>query len=265
MKIGISTATFFQKELTEDCFSVIKNCKGECCEVFLTTFSEYESPFPELFRQRADENDISVYSVHALNTTFEPQLFNLATRTRDDAEKTFINVCKAGKTLGAKVYTFHGSTRVKKTSKIDPVYFGKRMKELGDIALSYGITLCLENVHWAAGNSPEFFKEMLPYCENIGTVLDIKQAQQSFRGIDEYLDVMGDRLKNVHISDMDENGNVVMVGKGQFDFTNLILDLKKRGYDGPLMVEQYCKNYEKYEEVEASVKYMKQILEDIKC
>lgn len=259
MKVGISTATFFTKLLTEDTFSVIQRLKGECCEVFLTTFSEYEDEFVDLLVERL--NGLNVYSVHALNTTFEPQLFNTAERTRADAEKTFRKVCKAGQRLGAKVYTFHGPSRLKKNTYYDPEKIGRKMYELGKIAEEYGIKLCFETVHWAAVNSPDFFLKMKEFCPNVGGVLDIKQCRQSGYDLYEYIDVMKDRLENVHLSDVDENDNICMVGKGVFDFDKLIKKLKEVGYDGPLIIEQYSKNYDSLEEVGESVKYLKNILE----
>ena len=258
MKVGISTATFFLKELTEDSFSVIQRCGAETCEVFLTTYTEYEPQFADMLNDRKGE--LEVYSVHSLNTQFEPQLFNLAPRTRADAEMMFRKVLAVGKKLGAKVYTFHGLSRLKKNTYFDPVSVGKRMCELGDIAGEYGITLCLENVHWATFNAPSFYAEMKKYSSNCGCELDVKQAWQSGYDWREYLDVMGDTLKNVHLSDVDKDGNITMIGKGVFPFEELINRLDKLGYDGPLMIEQYAKNYDSYEEVGQSVKYLKNIV-----
>ena len=155
MKVGISTATFFSKVLTEDSFSVIQRCGGECAEVFLTTRYEYEPSFADLLAER--KGDLEIYSVHALNTQFEPELFNAVARTRRDAEELYRKVLDVGRKLGAKCYTFHGRMRLKRNMVISPEAAGRRMKELGDIALDYGVKLCFENVHWAMFNSPEFF------------------------------------------------------------------------------------------------------------
>lgn len=258
MKVGISTATFFLKELTENTFPVIKTCGGETCEVFLTTYSEYAPAFVDLLNQRRD--GLEVYSVHSLNTQFEPQLFNGAERTRKDAEAIFDAVLAAGQKLGAKVYTFHGIARLKKNAHPDPVRFGKRIEELARRSLDYGITLCLENVHWASFNEPSFFAQVRKYAPSLGAVLDIKQARQSGRDWNEYLDVMGSALKNVHVSDADENGNIVMVGEGVFPFDRLVARLNSMGYKGPLLIEQYAKNYDCYDQVARSVKYLKNIV-----
>lgn len=258
MKIGISTATFFLKEVTEDTFSLIRECGGDICEVFLTTYSEYEPSFVDLLLSR--QEGLEVYSVHSLNTQFEPQLFNAAARTRADAEGIYRKVLEAGRRLGAMVYTFHGIPHLKKNAVIDPVSSGKRLEELGRIAKEYGITLCLENVHWAMFSEPAFFEEAKKYCPSVGAVLDIKQARQSGYDWRDYLAAMGDRLKNVHLSDVDERGNITMVGKGRFPFGELISRLKDMGYDGPLLIEQYAKNYADYGEVAESVKYLKQLI-----
>ncbi len=258
MKVGISTATFFLKELTENTFSVIQRCGGETCEVFLTTYSEYEPDFADLLVER--KGNVDVYSVHSLNTQFEPQLFNLAPRTRSEAEGMFRKVLAVGQKLGAQVYTFHGLSRLKRNAYFNPETVGMRMRELGETAREYGISLCLENVHWATFNTPSFYAEMKKYSEGCGCVLDIKQARQSGYDWREYLDVMAGTLKNVHLSDVDENGEITMVGRGVFPFGELIERLTDVGYDGPLIIEQYAKNYDGYGEVAQSVEYLKNLI-----
>ena len=57
MKVGISTATFFTKVLTEDSFSVIKRLGADTCEVFLTTFYEYKDAFAQLLKERKGDFD----------------------------------------------------------------------------------------------------------------------------------------------------------------------------------------------------------------
>ncbi len=258
MLVGISTATYFTKLVTENSFSVICSNGGETCEVFLTTYMEFEEDFARLINER--KGDLEVYSIHSLSTAFEPQLFNQAERTRADAEKWFRKVLKVGQMIGAKCYTFHGSTRVKKTQYINPTAFGRRMKELCDIALEYGITLCLETVHWCAFSTPDFFKEVKAQAPDLGVTLDIKQCWQSGYDWADYLDVIGDRLKNVHLCDHKADGTICMAGKGVFPFEDLVERLHKDGYNGPLIIEQYAKDYASYDEVEDSVKYLKEII-----
>lgn len=258
MKVGISTATFFSKVLTEDSFSVIQRCGGECAEVFLTTRYEYEPSFGDLLAER--KGDLEIYSVHALNTQFEPELFNSAERTRRDAEELYRKVLDVARKIGAHYYTFHGRMRLKRTMVVSPEAVGRRMKELGDIASDYGVKLCFENVHWATFNTPEFFAEAKEFCPNVGAVLDIKQARQSGRDWREYIAAMGDRIANVHVSDCGEDGSIRLVGRGVFPFAELVSALKGAGYNGPLIIEQYADNYGDISEVAGAVDYLKQIV-----
>ena len=128
------------------------------------------------------------------------------------------------------------------------------------LAREYGITLCLETVHWCAFSTPDFFKVVKEYAPNIGVTLDIKQAWQSGYDWNEYLDVIGDRLKNVHLCDHDKDGNICMIGKGVFPFDKLIARLKEDGYQGPIIIEQYAKDYDSYDQVGDSVQYLNNII-----
>lgn len=258
MKVGISTATFFTKVLTEDSFSVIQRCGGDTAEVFLTTFFEYEKEFGNLLKER--KGSLEIHSIHSLNTHFEPQLFNVAPRTYQDAENIYRKVLEVGKIIGAKEYTFHGQARLKKDMRLNPEFTGKRFDKLCSIASEYGIKLCLENVHWATFSYPQFFGEIKPYAPTLGTVLDIKQARLSGYDWRDYLAAMGDTLQNVHVSDV-KDGNITMVGKGEFPFKELAARLKDVGYDGPITIEQYAGNYDSIDEVKESVEYLKNILE----
>ena len=154
MQVGISTATFYTKLYTEQTFPVIKKCDAEVCEVFMNTYSEYEPEFGDIFVRESD--GLKIYSVHALNTQFEPQLFNRVDRTRYDAEVILKKVLANAQKMGAHYYTFHATTRLKVTSKINVDDFAYHITRIGDIAKQYDVQICLENVHWAAFNSPNF-------------------------------------------------------------------------------------------------------------
>ena len=45
MEIGLSTASLFSRELTENTFRILNSLKIPLCEVFLSTLSEYEPEF----------------------------------------------------------------------------------------------------------------------------------------------------------------------------------------------------------------------------
>ena len=51
-----------------------------------------------------------------------------------------------------------------------------------------------------------------------------------------------------------------MIGKGVFPFNKLIARLKEDGYQGPIIIEQYAKDYDSYDQVGDSVQYLNNII-----
>ncbi len=261
MRIGISTASFFSKETTENTFDVMKDLRIDICEVFLTTFREYKSSFAELLKER--KGAIDVYSIHTLNVQFEPELFNPVMRTREDSEFFYKEAAVAAGILDAKYYTFHGLTRMKRTPyTVDFARIGKRLDELDEMLMTTSgcCRLAYENVHWTFFNSPDYFRELKKYT-NVRTCLDIKQAMQSKFDIYDYIDVMGDRLVNVHLCDFDEDGKLDTPGKGSFDFVRLFRALIDKGYQGPAIMELYAGNYQNYADIKEGRDYLQHCLE----
>ncbi len=64
-----------------------------------------------------------------------------------------------------------------------------------------------------------------------------------------FIDVMGDRLRNVHLCDYDDNGNLFLPGRGKVDFVMLFKYLFEKGYEGPFIMELYAGNYKHYDEI----------------
>lgn len=262
MEIGLSTASFFGKALTEDSFQHIRNAGVEVCEVFLTTFYEYEPEFGKLLKSRL--GDLRVHSVHTLTNQFEPQLFNRADRTREDAFHILDKVGQVMMELSAKYYTFHGPSIIKKSQlNVNYEYEASRIKAVCDRIQTYGAELTYENVHWAKYRNPEFMRELHRLIPSLKTCLDIKQAMQSGYDYKEYLEVDADTLRTVHVCDYDGD-KLCPPGKGKFDFREFFERLKGAGYDGPIMIELYSGDYDSFEDVNESVYYLKNILEKVR-
>ena len=255
MKIGISTASLFLKVLTEDSLETLRGMGADTTELFLSTFSEYEEDFVRAVA--AESSGVDIHSIHVLSTQFEPQLFSAHKRVRSDAEYWLHKVCAAGCILGAKYYTFHGPLVLKKSPyNLNIGGFADRLNELTGIAAEYGITICYENIHYGFFSRPEFFRELAEKCPKIGACLDIKHAY--FAGVDpsEYMDAAGGRLHTVHVVDITDAGNVVLPGRGSYDFAKLFADMKKRGIDAPVLIEAYAKNFEKLPELKTAYDYL---------
>ena len=258
MKIGISTASMYGKMYTEDALEFYAKNNVECAEVFLATFSEYTEQFGKTLLSK--KGNTEVYSIHTLNSQFEGQLFSHSQRQYKDAVEVFRSALNVGKMLDAKVYVMHGPQQMKYTKYVTNYeFFGKRTAELYRIAKEYGITLTWENVHWAHYNHPQFMKNLMPFCdEDVGCTLDIKQAAQSDCTVDKYILDMGDRIKNIHVLDMAEDGKLVLPGQGYFDYKSLAEKIPY--YNGPVMIEVYDGSFTEPMQLIESYNWLKESL-----
>jgi sugar phosphate isomerase/epimerase len=126
--------------------------------------------------------------------------------------------------------------------------------------LSYGVNLCLENVHWCAYNKPGFFAEMKKRIPNLHGVFDIKQARRSHYPWRMYINEMAGSIAYVHLSDINEEGRMCLPGKGVYDFTEILKTLKDSGFDGNVIIEVYGGDYEKEEELKQSADFLSEII-----
>ena len=264
MQIGLSTASLFSRELTEDTFDVVRRLKIPLCEVFLSTLSEYEPSFIDMLCER--KGDVSIYSVHTLTQQFEPELFNPMPRTRNDCEKIFRKAANACGKLGARYYIFHGPAKFKKIPYIFDeeryMRIGKRLEELRDILHeeSNGITdICYENVHWTYFNQPDYFDNLKKYTD-IRACLDIKQAKISGYSYADYIHCMENRLTNIHLCDYNEQGTTTLPGRGIFDFEKLFRILLQHNYSGNALIEIYASDYSDYDEIARCYDYLQECL-----
>ena len=258
IQFGISTASLFLRKYTEDALKYLSENNVKTCEVFLSTYSEYESDFAKKLKEV--KGDINVHSMHVLTTQYEPQLFNSSQRTSQDAFKMLEKAVTAGEIIGAKYYTFHGTARYKVTPIIiDYDKIGAVTSKIIDVCNKHNITLCFENVHWAHYNFIGFFTELKKRCPTLKGVLDIKQAWQNKIPYQEFLNEMKGDIVTVHLSDIDENGKMCLPGKGKFDFKEMFSRLKDVGFKGSALIEVYKDNYEREEELLESLEYLKNI------
>jgi len=249
LQAGISTASFFNRMMIEDVVTDLGVHGVGLAELFLNSFCEYTEDFAALLKERIDQANLSVYSVHPMSTQFEPQLFSLHPRQRADGIRVFEAVLKAAKTLGAKYYVMHGAAHLSGAAKnlqldrVAPIF-----SDLVDMAADYGVTLTLENVSWCMFANPDYGRRM---TDKIGSklhyTLDTKQAIRSGYTPDDYIDAVGPLIRNVHLCDCrhTENGlRWTLPGCGEFDFDAMMTRLIGEGYRGPAFLEAYSDTYD---------------------
>ena len=113
MKTGISTASLFGRMNTEDALAFLSDNKVETAEVFLESFCEYNAEYGRVLK--GVNKNTEIHSVHVLTTQYEPQLYSIGDRAREDSFKILDSAMAAAEEFGAKYYTFHGIARYKKT------------------------------------------------------------------------------------------------------------------------------------------------------
>lgn len=259
MEIGISTASYFPKLYTEQTIEHIAAIGADVCEVFFASRCEYRREFADTVRQQLDRYGVKAHSVHALTTQFEPEFFSRNDRAYADAVEVGEEVLTAAEILGAHCYTFHGAMCLKKKKyTADYPFFAARLNSLCEQAKRHGVTLCYETVHWAYFNTPEYFARLKELVPDLGATLDIKQTMQTGLGYLPFMDVIGDRLKTVHLCDFDDDGRLSLPGEGTFDFVTLFARLNDIGYTGPALMEVYTGNYDTEDRLRRAYEHLKE-------
>ena len=267
MKAGVSTASLFMRRKNEDAVQRLRELGVQCAEVFLTSFSEYGEEFARIVKEK--KGDVCINSVHILNAQIEPQLFSNHERVKADSYYFLGKAMAGAKLLGAPYYTFHGTARVKKASRSgendDFKTIVQGFEQIVQTCEKYGVTLCLENVEWSTYNRVGVFEKIAPAVPTLKGVLDIKQARISGYPYERYLQEMGAKIAHVHLSDIDERGNICLPGKGTFDFSTLVKRLQDVGFDGPLLIEVYKNDYTHERELKTACDYINEILYKQDC
>ena len=262
IKTGISTASLFLRDVTEDAVEFLSKSGVKTAEVFLSTYQGYTAAFGEIVN--AKKGDMEINSVHVLNTQYEPQLYSLNPRAKEDAFSILGNSMAAAKAFGAKYYTFHGMARVKRTPMvIDYDFVGKCTQEIIDKCAGYGVTLAYENVHWAYYNYIGFFSEIKKRTTGLKGTLDVKQARQSGIPCKDFIDEMKGDIVTVHLSDIDKDGKMCLPGKGTTDFYDLFCRLRDVGFDGAFLIEVYKNDYGDKRELLDSLDYIGELKDKI--
>lgn len=257
MEVGISTACFYPM-LTEEALEEAAKTGAKRVELFLNAEGEYELSYCEKLQAILKRNGMEVVSAHAFCIVLEPYLFNEYERRRQDAQKTLCKFLKAAQFLGARYYTFHGNLSRATTEEFDYPAYAARLDELADLCGEYGLFLAWENVCWCQSGDPAFMQKALQYSKSpyLKCTFDFKQAFRAGHSPEDFLAVMGERLVNIHINDW--NGNCCLPGQGTLDYPSLLSHCPS--YKGDVILEVYAQNFQKTEELQQSMQYIKNIL-----
>lgn len=255
IELGISSATFYPM-LTEEAVDQIIQLGYRKAEIFLNSECEFAPDYIDALRSRLDFGGVEVLSVHPYTSAIEALFFFTAyPRRADDALKLYERYFAMAERLGARYFTLHGDRNITggELSAIPKDLHIEVLSRMADIAAQYGITITQENVSWCASRSPEYIRMLRESLgERIGFTLDVKQARRAQVSIYDYLDAMGDRLLNIHISDHTEKNTCLLPGDGIMDYQQFAERLRQIGYNGALILEVYSTAFDDIRQIASS-------------
>ena len=261
MNIGISTASFYPM-LLEDGIELAADLGYRRVEMFLNSESEYDPAFCKERRRQLDDLGIEVISMHPYTSAMEGHLlFSDYPRRTADALDQYRRYFEAAALLGARYFTFHGEllrSRGLPRSSPDAARYDT-YADLCRTARECGIQFTQENVSWCKSADPEFLRGLYDHVPDLAFTLDTKQAVRAGYTWSDYVDTVGDRIVNLHVSDYSKETDCLLPGQGECDFSALFSALESCGYEGNAIVEVYQTDYSAPESLAQSRIYLESV------
>lgn len=267
MQIGISTASFYPLLLEEGIALAAKQGFRQL-ELFLNAESEYAPAFCNECRRRMEDLGVQAQSVHPFDSAMEGHLLfsDYARRTKDALDR-YRYYMEAAARLGARYFTFHGETmraRGLPPSHPDAMRFDT-YAALCEIGEEFDVVFTQENVSWCRSSDPMFLQLLYEHVPKLRFTLDTKQALRAGRSWRDYVDTVGDRIVNLHVSDYSSESDCLLPGRGILEFGELFRRMKRCGYTGNAIIEVYRTSYQEPEELEEARRYLEEEKEHDSC
>ncbi|MGN0678354.1 MAG: sugar phosphate isomerase/epimerase family protein [Oscillospiraceae bacterium] len=261
MKIGVSTASLYPLH-AEDAFLELCGLGVKNIEVFANSMYEGGEECTSKILKSKEEYGVDVTSFHPFSSPMESVfLFSNYDRRIDEMLEMYRGFFKSMNRLGAKVFVVHGAIL---SSKCSPEHYFKQFRLLAEVGREYAVTVAQENVSYCLSGNIDFLKAMKRELgEYANFVLDLKQARRSNADPLEYVNVLRESIVHCHLSDANGERDCLPLGKGNFNFPELVRRLCDSGFDGAMVVELYRHDYGDFSELRESADYIKEICEKI--
>ena len=239
-RLGLSSGAFWPHFGTDAVPELAARLGVRDVEVMLQDAGEYRPAFVQSLRRTFDAAGIAVQSVHLkqklhLVLSDDPAVVAEAWALFDDG-------IAAATGLGAGLLVWHGPSRREPGMPGRMAAFPEAATELARRCRRAGIVLTLENVSYCALPSVRdvrHFSDWLSAAglDDVGFTFDPFQAAEADANLFMMLSVMGERLRNVHLSDYGSGGSRHLApGDGELPWPALLRAIAHR-YDGPLLLE----------------------------
>lgn len=258
MDIGISTACFYPQK-TEDAFLTVAKLGAKTTEIFFNSPSELEKNFIKQLCSIRDEYGIKIKSIHPFASFSEGYyFFSTYERRFSDSLEMMKKYFEAMNMLNAEFLVIHGA---KKPCNINEELYCERFSKMYELGEQFNVKVAHENVVNYCSENPLFLKQIADYMgDKFKMVLDIKQAKRTGVSPYDFLDLLGEHISHIHISDYNNEFDCITPLKGEFDFRRFSTEMKNKGYNGDYMIELYEKSYNSSEEIRLAMTQLRKII-----
>lgn len=260
MEIGVSSSCFYPA-LIEESLKAVGRSGAKTAEIFFNSVCELDGDIlNELCRIREYYN-IQVRSIHPFTSGFEPYLlFSNYNRRTNDGIEFYKRYFEAANVLGAELVVLHGG---KSPKKYTPELYAENYLKLHNAARKAGVFIAHENVNNCLCADPHYMKTVADYIgDEFKMILDIKQCRRTNQSEFEFIELLGDKIAQVHLSDGTSEHDCLAPGAGSYDFKKLFGALKNHGYNNTAVIELYRDNFKDESDIKSSLEYLKSIAED---
>ena len=258
MEIGVSSSCFYPA-LIEESLEAVGRSGAKTAEIFFNSVCELDGEYLKELCKIKEYYNIQVRSIHPFTSGFEPFMFftNYERRTNDS-----IDFCKryfaAANELGAELVVLHGG---KSRKRYTPELYAENYLKLHNAARKEGVFIAHENVNNCLCSDPHYMKKVADLVgDDFKAVLDIKQCRRTGQSEFEFIELLGDKIAQVHLSDGTAEHDCLAPGAGEYDFARLFKALKAHGYDNTAVIELYRDNFNNENDIKTSLEYLQNII-----
>ncbi|MBP3938785.1 MAG: sugar phosphate isomerase/epimerase [Clostridia bacterium] len=258
MKIGMSSSCLYPMTV-EDSLKTVGELGAKTAEIFFNSYCELKKPIINELRAIKDYYSMDIRSIHPFTSAYEPVLlFSGYKRRLLDGIEFYKNYFEAANEIGAKAVVLHGG---KAYTDIEPEEYAESYILLNNAAIEAGVHIAHENVRDHLCANPLFMKRLADCVgDEFRMVLDIKQCRRSGESEVDFINLLGDKIYQVHISDAAEGRDCLAPGAGRYDFRRLFDALALAGYNESALIELYRHNYGEPEELKTAKSYLENLL-----
>lgn len=258
MEIGVSSSCFYP-ELIEKSLETVGHLGAKTAEIFFNSPCELEGKILKELCRIKEYYGIQIRSVHPFTSGYEPFLiFSSYSRRTNDSIDFYKRYFAAANELGAELVVLHGGRDRKGYT---PELYAENYIKLHNEARKSNLFIAQENVNSFYCSDPYIMKKIADAVgDEFRMVLDIKQCRRTNQSEFEFIDLLGDKIAQVHLSDGTAKHDCLAPGSGEYDFGKLFEALKSHGYDKTAVIELYRDNFKEENNIKESLKYLQNII-----